>query len=291
MRFLFEVCGLRVICGLSYQIHIKPENAPFLQEISPDAPLPATDAALTFLPASHLPAGWERGHFAGNHYYLTFSGERRIYFCNAPGNPPYACTVHRSGSRDWICKYLAHGVRYMDYSTNLMEFLSFESFLLEHQALLLHSALIRVYGKGVLFSAPSGTGKSTQADLWAGARGADILNGDRAGLRQTDGVWTAYGLPFAGSSGIYRNESAPIAAIVALRQAPHNQIRPMNRAEAFRFLYPQLTVHQWEPDSVAAAADLLLELLDQVPVFLLECRPDLGAVEAAEQAIFPERSV
>ena len=127
--------------------------------------------------------------------------------------------------------------------------------------------------------------------MWAGARGADILNGDRAGLRQTDGVWTAYGLPFAGSSGIYRNESAPIAAIVALRQAPHNQIRPMNRAEAFRFLYPQLTVHQWEPDSVAAAADLLLELLNQVPVFLLECRPDLGAVEAAEQAIFPERSV
>ena len=48
---------------------------------------------------------------------------------------------------------------------------------------------------------------------------------------------------------------------------------------------------QQELEEKYGAKVLLLELLNQVPVFLLECRPDLGAVEAAEQAIFPERSV
>ena len=101
----------------------------------------------------------------------------------------------------------------------------------------------------------------------------------------------AYGLPFAGSSRIYRNEAAPIAAIIALRQASENCVRQMSVSEAWRYLYPQLTFHHWVSRDVEKAIDLLGKLLAEVPVYLLECRPDRGAVQVVENIVFPEKGV
>ena len=50
-------------------------------------------------------------------------------------------------------------------------------------------------------------------------------------------------------------------------------------AEAFAALFPELTVHRWDPAFVEQVADLLLAVLDRVPVYRLECRPDREAVE------------
>ena len=150
---------------------------------------------------------------------------------------------------------------------------------------MLHAAFIRWQEKGILFTAPSGTGKSTQADLWEKYEGAEILNGDRAGLRCIEGCWTAFGLPLAGSSYIYRNESAPADTIVVLRQSPENRIRRLGPAEAFRYLYPEVTVHQWHRPWVEKASSMLLDLISHVPVWLLECRPDQGAVRLLKETI------
>ena len=59
------------------------------------------------------------------------------------------------------------------------------------------ASFIRWQGRGILFSAPSGTGKSTQANLWVQHQGAEVINGDRAALRQVGGRWQAFGLPYA----------------------------------------------------------------------------------------------
>ncbi|MEE1312349.1 MAG: hypothetical protein UHS41_01185, partial [Lachnospiraceae bacterium] len=152
--------------------------------------------------------------------------------------------------------------------------------------LLLHSSFIRWNSQGLLFSAPSGTGKSTQADLWVKYEGAEIINGDRAGLRKLDKGWTAYGLPYAGSSGVYRNESAPVKSIIVLRQAKENRIRPLGPAEAVRYLYPEITVHQWDSDFVKQVMDLLTDLVLNIPIYLLECLPDQGAVDLVKRTIF-----
>ena len=93
------------------------------------------------------------------------------------------------------------------------------------QAALLHTSFIKWQGKAILFTAPSGTGKSTQADLWRRIEGAEIINGDRAVLRKEGGIWKAWGLPYAGSSRIFRNESAPVGAIVVLRKNDRNELR------------------------------------------------------------------
>lgn len=289
MEYLYEIAGLRVLCQIPYPLTIKKESVAFLHPPaeSGKAP-PPVDLQMQFRPAAQLPPGWQQGAEVALRYHLNGPWGLRTWFCPGPGQPPYACVTWPAPfAGQVLCEYLPAGEKYVNYSRNLYELLGLENLLLQFGGLLLHSSFIRWQGQGVLFSAPSGTGKSTQADLWAQYEGAEVLNGDRSALRPVDGRWTAFGLPYAGTSGIYRNESAPLRAIVVLRQAKQNRIRPMNAAEAFRFLLPEFTIHRWDTAAYQKAMELVLALLAEVPVYLLECLPDRGAVELAKQTLFP----
>ena len=146
----------------------------------------------------------------------------------------------------------------------------------------LHSSLIRWKGEAILFSAPSGTGKSTQADLWERFRNAEILNGDRSMVRKTEQGWTAFGSPFAGSSSIYRNESAPIRAIVVLRQSPCDAVRTISGGEAFRALYSEMVIPKWHSAAHQKIIALTEQLATEVPVLWMDCTPEESAVEVLE---------
>ena len=160
-----------------------------------------------------------------------------------------------------------------------------ERLLLRHDAFLLHSSLVELDGKAVLFSAPSGAGKTTQANLWEAHLGAAILNGDRAVIRRTNTGFTAAGSFWSGTSGIYRNVQVPIAGIFLLEQAQENAIEPVGM-EAFRALLSESTVNTWDPAFMAQIADLICDVMAQVPIYRLRCCPDKGAVELAYQTLF-----
>ena len=107
----------------------------------------------------------------------------------------------------------------------------------------------------------------------------EVLNGDRAAIRQIDGVWQAFGLPFAGTSGIYRCESAPVAAIVLPDHAPSTTLYTPDSGEAIRLLYPQISHRRTDPTQTVAVMDFVTALLEQVPLFRLPCTPDEEAVD------------
>ena len=109
-------------------------------------------------------------------------------------------------------------------SLNPLFFFELSNFLIDYNAMILHSSLVDFSGNGIVFTAPSGTGKSTQADLWKKFKGAEILNGDRTIIRK-NANYEAYGSPYAGSSGIYKNKFVNLKAIVVLRQADENRIQ------------------------------------------------------------------
>ena len=154
----------------------------------------------------------------------------------------------------------------------------------------LHSSLIRFQNGAILFTAPSGTGKSTQAELWERYTDAEQLNGDRSVIRNVNGVWTAYGFPFAGSSQIFRNESAPIRAIVVLRQAPENTIERLGPGTAFRLIYSETAIQRWHDAGHTAVVDQLLQLCRDVPVYMLRCTPDERAVRLLQTTLSMEES-
>ncbi len=166
-------------------------------------------------------------------------------------------------------------LNYVRSLDNLLDASELELLLSRLETFSLHSSLVRrPEGDAILFTAPSGTGKSTQAGLWEQFAGADTLNGDRSMLRRVDGVWTAFGSPFAGTSGIYRNEHAPVRALVVLRQAPENTIRRLSLAEAFRAIYSESVLPRWHHDAHQRVIRLVTEIVSEVPVYLLACTPD-----------------
>ena len=219
--------------------------------------------------------------------YVGEGNDAGTYFSCHPDALPYAFVSRKMVPNGVLrCEYLPGNEKYMDYARNLITLMDIEATLLDFDAIILHASLIRFADNGIIFSAPSGTGKSTQAELWKHYESAEILNGDRAALRQINDVWTAFGLPYAGTSGIYRNESAPLKAIVALRQAKEeNRIRRIEGAEAFRYLYPETMIHRWDMVFEQRATKLLLKLITDVPVFLLECCPDREAVDILKTEI------
>ena len=171
---------------------------------------------------------------------------------------------------------------------NLMNYLAFEDVLINHQGFILHSSFISWQNNGILFTAPSGTGKSTQADLWKKYEDADIYNGDRTIIRKIDGKYYGFGSPYAGSSGIYRNESAPIKAIVVIEQGPDNVIRRLHGREAFLPLFRETLMNTWNKEYMEKMTDLLMDVACQIPVYHLSCRPDQDAVNTVKNEILKE---
>lgn len=148
--------------------------------------------------------------------------------------------------------------------------------LLRHSGFYLHASAVAKDGKAYLFSAPSGTGKSTHTRLWQQEFGPDtvVFNDDKPVLRLMDGVWYAYGTPWCGKDGINRNMKAPVAGICFLKQGSENRIRRVSVQEGLQKILTQ-TVWQRLP---LEQLDLLLSYLDHlltnIPVFELENRPE-----------------
>lgn len=151
--------------------------------------------------------------------------------------------------------------------------------------LLLHSACVAANGGAILFTAPSGVGKSTQAELWRSLRGARIINGDRCAVAIAQGEVLACGIPFAGSSVYCENVTLPLKAIVYLAQAPRTTIRTLRGTEAFRRIWEGVCVNTWNAGDVAAAMDTAARVTGAVPVYYLACTPDESAVLALEQQL------
>lgn len=171
---------------------------------------------------------------------------------------------------------------------SLLSSIMLETLLLQHGRGILHASYICLQEKGIIFSAPSGTGKSTQAELWRQHRGAQIVNGDKAMMFLQDDAVAVCGLPLCGSSGICRNVSAPLQAIVVLGQGKENHISRMSGKPAVKALLSQMYVRRREAESVIQAMALAAEVAARIPVFQLSCLPDISAVECLEQAIKEE---
>lgn len=158
-------------------------------------------------------------------------------------------------------------------------------YLLTKNAALLHASFIDIGGSAVLFSAPSGTGKSTQAELWRVHRGAEVINGDKAGVFFKDGEVFAGGVPVCGTSQICKNRNLPLKAIVLLSQGEENIAKPLKGVEALQGIIKNVYLDLLAPKEKQMCIDFAIELLSRVPVISLQCTPDERAIEALEELL------
>lgn len=134
-----------------------------------------------------------------------------------------------------------------------------------------HGAAIEYGGGAYVFTAPSGTGKTTHINLWKKNLGkkTDIINGDKPIIKIGEKP-TVYGTPWAGKEGLCRNTNAPLKAICVLKQSKTNKIRQLNNTEAINHLIKQLYLPKDE-SALGQSLGLLGKLIENTPVYLLEC--------------------
>lgn len=226
----------------------------------------------------------EDGFWRGSHYYVNQEGCYMVYYFDPKQKVPYV-KISYEDERHLRIQYISTLVYLSRTSTYMLRLMGLERLLLQHRGFMLHASVVNWKGRGILFSGPSGAGKSTQADLWKKCKKGEIINGDRAGIRKKGDVWKAYGLPYAGSSGIYKNESVTIEMLVFLSHGKKNRIKKLTVSESIQRILRESFVHHWEDYSVSQTLSIISEMIQTVPVYMMECRPDEDSVELVYELV------
>ena len=175
-----------------------------------------------------------------------------------------------------------------DQVYQIMRMLPIRQILLWNNVLLLHASQVAHAHRGILFCAPSGTGKTTQAKLWRQYRNAQIICNDRTLLRKKDRQWMTYGYPYDGSEPVGSDQVYPLACLVLLQQGSENKIIRLKPVKALSLLMRQIIIDGWDPVSRRDAMELLAQVLDDVPIYSLTCTVSEEAVAVLENALQKE---
>ena len=162
---------------------------------------------------------------------------------------------------------------------HLFEVYDLPHYLPHFGKMLLHCAYVLFDGKAILFTAPSGTGKSTQAELWRKNFGAQIVNGDRAAIGLAGEIPTAYGLPFSGSSDDCENIDAPIVAIVSLSQAKENRLEKLQGRQALKALMRGAYLLPEHQADLPLQIEVAQTIMQKIPIYHLACLPEESAAQ------------
>ena len=154
--------------------------------------------------------------------------------------------------------------------------------LFDYDTLLFHGSVVAVDGEAYLFTAKSGTGKSTHTRFWREVFGdrAVMVNDDKPFLRITpDGV-IACGSPWMGKHGLGANIQVPLKAICILERGEVNRIVPISASQALPMLFQQ-SQRPMQPRNLPKYMDLIDALASKVPVYRMQCNLDPQAAMVA----------
>lgn len=177
---------------------------------------------------------------------------------------------------------IREGKRTVEYSGGYLEELAvyrkIAEKMIEFDTVLFHGSVIAVDGTGFLFTAKSGTGKSTHTRLWREVFGerAVMVNDDKPLLRITDNRVIAYGTPYNGKHRLGNNISVPLKALCILERAEKNSIVKVSKMNVYATLIQQI----YRPAD-SAKLKKILELADKLAentdIYRLGCNMERDA--------------
>lgn len=172
-----------------------------------------------------------------------------------------------------------------DFDNSTLIEMQLYSYLLSRGSLLIHSSLVDYDGNGIMFIGPSGIGKTTQAELWHQYQNADILNGDLVFVRKREDGFYGYGSPWHGSSPYYENKKVKLKALVMLEQGIENKIQKIDGFERLKRMMDQTFMPYWQNNLMDTAFQTIDQLLTEIPMYFLSCRPDEGSVRLVKEKL------
>lgn len=153
--------------------------------------------------------------------------------------------------------------------------------ILRFGGILLHSSAVAKDGVAYLFSAPSGTGKSTHTSLWLKKfDDAYILNDDKPAILFIDNKLYASGTPFSGKCDLSKNEIVPLQGICFIERSENNWIKPLDKKQAIFEILNQTERIPYQEDTL-----LILDLIDKVvsnaKIYKMGCNISSEAVDTS----------
>ena len=155
--------------------------------------------------------------------------------------------------------------------------------LLDFNGFMLHASAVAVDNRAYLFSAKSGTGKSTHTELWQKYFGEDraiIVNDDKPAIRFIDNQFYVYGTPWSGKSDKNHNIKVPLKSIVFIERSETNWINRIDSKQALKLIFDQ-TLRPKQLAKVDKLIALVDELLKTTPIYKMGCNISENAVKLA----------
>lgn len=241
---------------------------------------------------------WEKAEkpersFVGQDLIQNYYQEEENNYCVTRGGPKgaIACTSYSQEFKELKCFINEAPFLYSPHCLgHIIRFLPMRAVFQHFGVLFFHASQIVLNDYSILFTGPSGIGKTTQARLWMEYEGARMVCNDRTLIRETDEGWNAYGYPIDGSSPIRSNEVNRLGCIVLLSQGKENHVEKISAAQAIAGLMSQLVIDSWNPQAHVKAMEVLSEMLRDIPVFRLCCTADRKAVDCLKDKLREERS-
>lgn len=158
-----------------------------------------------------------------------------------------------------------------------------------YDGLLLHGSVIDFDGRGIIFLAHSGVGKSTHTMLWKQVYGEKmrIINGDKPIIRFFDGIPYAYGTPWAGKEGYQCNDRVKLTDLCFIERSAVNQVISIPPEECLNALMQQIIMPD-DPMMALQTLQLLDKLLSFCRVWIIRCNISQEAAVLAHDTILGE---
>lgn len=174
----------------------------------------------------------------------------------------------------------------INFSKSYLEFIAlyrqFCEKVLDYGVVLCHGSVVELDGKAYMFTAPSGTGKSTHARMWRETFGDRVVmvNDDKPLLKFTESGVYAYGTPWDGKHHLSTNKCAKLAGICFLHQAEENNIKKIGSQESVSLLMNQI-YRPRNMEGMLKTMEYVDRLIREVPMYSMGCTISKEAAEMA----------
>lgn len=161
--------------------------------------------------------------------------------------------------------------------------------LVDYDGMLFHGSSIEVNKKAYVFTAPSGTGKSTHTKLLKEFLGdkTSYINDDKPIFRVIDGTVYVCGSPWNGKHGLGSNISAPLKAVCVVKRAEENKIERVSSTVALKYLFEQ-SVGFDDEQSANKVLEILSLITKQAKFYVLHCNMDISAAKCSYEGMIYE---
>lgn len=156
----------------------------------------------------------------------------------------------------------------------------------KHHRFAIHSASLIYKEKAWLFSGHSGAGKSTHTALWKKLYEVEDLNGDLNLVGVENDTAFVYGIPWCGTSGIYKNETHPLGGIVFLSQGKEDKLLELSKSEKPLYIMQRMISPAWTKKGLENNLDMAKHLIGAgIGVWSLSCTKENSAAEFMKKEI------